>query len=139
MAVSNDAVYAQKPVNFAAKATAAKTTMSDSTNAVLLHTASANGDVVTRVKARPQGTATAGVCYLFTSKDSGTTLSMKEAEAAAADTVSTTDAPAPISFSNISEDAPMLLSPNEQLYCAISVALSAGYVFEGHAEQLTPQ
>lgn len=138
MAYSNEAVYSQSIVTFAAKATAAKTTMTDSTNAVLAYTAPTEGAVITRLRARPLGTtASATVLYAFTSTDSGTTLAMKDvAFSSAADTVSTTDAPATIDFGVSAED-PIYLAGSERLYVAASVALAAGWQFEGHGEVLT--
>lgn len=137
MATSNDPIFATGVRNFAAKATAAKTTYSDNTSAVLLFTADADGSLVTRCKARAIGTTSgATVLYLFTSPDGGTTLFLKEAILlGTVDSVSTTDAPATTDF-GYSKDNPLALSPNERLYCAISVALAAGFIFEGQAEDL---
>lgn len=137
MAVSYDPMCVAKLKNFAAKATAAKTTMSDSTNAVLLYTAPTDGAEIPRLKARANGTNTQSVLYLFTSADAGTTLHLKEAIDAAAQTISTTAAQDAIDF-GCTESAPMVLSGGERLYCAASVALAAGWEFEGQAKEYTP-
>lgn len=136
MAYSNEAVYPQGGKNFAAKATAAKTTMSDDANAVLLYTAPAGQMArVKRCNAWPQAANTATVCYLFTKASASSTLFMKSAkQAAAQSSISTTVAQTPIDMSP-SEDEPLILSPGEALYCAISVALTAGFVFEGQVEE----
>lgn len=133
MAYSNDPICFAGIANFAAKATAAKTTMEDATNAALLYTAPTNGAEITRAKARALGTLSgATVLYLFTSSDAGVTLRLKEAVLISSDTVSTTDPPTATDL-NASEDVPIVLSGGERLYCGISVALAAGVLFEGHA------
>src|SRR4051812_11417021 len=55
-------------------ATAAKTTMNDAANAVLLAAASTNGSVLRRLAALPRATVTATQLHLWRSPDSGTTL-----------------------------------------------------------------
>jgi hypothetical protein len=136
MTTSNEAIYPQGIRNFAAKATAAKTTMTDTTNAVLLVTAGANGSLVKRCRARANGASADSVLYLFTCVDGGSTLHMKEVMDAPVDgSVSTTVAQQVIDMGP-SEDEPMRLSPLEKLYCAASVALAAGWEFEGDLEDL---
>ena len=136
MAVSYDPMCVANLESFHAKATAAKTTMTDSTNAVLLYTAPADGAEIPRLKARANGTNTASVLYLFTSSDAGTTLHLKAAVDAAAQTISTTAAPDEIDF-GVTESAPMVLGGTVRLYCATSVALAAGWEFEGQAKEYT--
>jgi hypothetical protein len=133
VAFVNDPVFTQGVVNFAGKATAAKTALEDNTNAILLYTAPTNGALITSTKARALGTNTASVLYLFTSADAGTTLRMKAAKNAAAQTISTTAAPDATDF-GFTDEAPLKLSGGERLYGAASVALAAGWIFEGAAE-----
>lgn len=137
MAWSNEAVYTQKPFNFAARATAAKTTMTDNTNAVLAYTAGAEGAIIVRLNARALATPSgATVLYVFTSNDGGTTLALKAAILVSSDTVSTTDPPAQQNMGPSVND-PWRLSPNERLYVAASVALASGWQFEGDGEDFT--
>lgn len=135
MAKTLDPFYSTAVRNVAAKATAAKTTMTDATNAVLLATAGAEGSIVNSCKARTIGTGTVGdtVCYLFTSSDGGTTLHLKANVKHASTAVSTTN-PAPVVDLGPSFDEPMQLSANEKLYCAISVANATGFEFEASLE-----
>lgn len=134
MAVSNEAIYPQGYRNFAAKITAAKTTMTDTTNAVLLFTAGAQGSKVTRAKARANAASADSVLYLFTCVTATSVLHMKEVKDAPVDgSVSTTVAQQVIDF-GYTDDTYILLAPGELLYGAASVALAAGWEFEGHAE-----
>jgi hypothetical protein len=133
MAVTHDPIFTQTVRNIAAKATAAKTTMTDSANAVLLDTAGANGSEYSHISARANGTFTDTVLYLFTSSDAGTTLHQKAAIKVTGATISTTAAPAENSF-GFTKDSPLKLTAGERLYCAASVVLSAGWEFEGTVE-----
>lgn len=135
MALSNEAIYAQGVFNKAAKATAAKTTMDDTTNAVLLYTADDDGALIKRCKAWPQAANGATVCYLFTQTGSGTVYMKAAKQCAAQPSISTTVVATPVDMGP-SEDEPLRLSGGEKLYCAISVALAAGFVFELEGENL---
>lgn len=130
-----DPFYSTSVANIAARATAAKTTMTDGANAVLALTAGAEGAIVNGLNARALGTvSTDTVCYAFTSADAGTTLHLKAAVKIAAATVSASVPPVPVSLGP-TFDAPWELAASERLYIAIGVALTAGVEFEGSAEQ----
>lgn len=141
MATSPDPIFATGFGNLVAKPTTAKTTMTDSTNAVRFQAAGSNweagaeGALITRMKARCLGTGSIGatVCYLFTSPDDGTTLCLKAAKLFSAQTVSTTVPSAEVDFEATFDD-PIALSPGEWLYAAISVTNATGFQFEGSFE-----
>lgn len=134
MATSADPIFATGFDTFVGKATAAKTTFTDATNAVLMLTAGAEGALVTSCLARALATLSgATVYYCFISRDAGTTLALKAAILVSADTVSTTDAPLATDMGP-SEDAPWKLGPGDILYCAISVANATGVQFVGEYE-----
>lgn len=130
MAYSYDPICVKTLGNFAAKATAAKTTMTDSANAVLAYTAPAEGAIITRLHARANGTNGASVLYAFTSADAGTTLHLKHAKTAVGETISTTGVQADNDMGP-TEEEPWYLAGSERLYVASSVALAAGWEFEG--------
>lgn len=122
MAKTFTAPYAQTPQRGTASTTAAHTTLNDiSDDCALLATAGADGAVVTRLAASPLETVTTGVCYLYSSTDSGVSGKLLRAKAMAADTVSTTDAPAEIDF-GYTESAPLRLKAAERLYVGFSLA-----------------
>lgn len=134
MAKTLDPFFSTAVKNIAARATAAKTTMTDSTNAVLAYTAGNEGSVINSLKVRALGTvSTDTVCYAFTSSDGGTTLHLKGAVKIVAATVSASVPPVTGDLGP-TFDAPWELSANEKLYVAIGVALTAGFEFEGSAE-----
>lgn len=137
MAISHDPIFAQGVDNFEAVCTAAKTTYNDTTGAVLLYTAPADGALVTRLKARPRLTVTATQLQLYRSPDAGTTLYLVDSVLMAAYTMAQTTAIPATDFAYTS-DAPLKLGAAERLYAAIGVAAaSPGVVFEGVAEPLT--
>lgn len=141
MAVSNDPIFSTGFGNLVAKATSAKTTMTDSTGAVRFTSAGANweagaeGAIINRLKARCLGAGSIGatVCYIFTSADDGTTLALKAAALFEAQTVSTAIPSATVDL-EASFDEPIQLAPGEWLYAAISVAQATGFQFEGSYE-----
>lgn len=136
MAKTLDPFYSTALENIAARATAAKTTMTDVTNAVLAFTAGNEGAIVNTLYARALGTvSTDTVCYAFTSSDSGTTLHLKGAAKITAATVSASVPPVAADL-GATFDEPWELKASERLYVAIGVALTAGIEFEGSAEQL---
>lgn len=135
MAKTLDPFFSTAVRNVAAKATAAKTTMSDNANAALLFTAGAEGSICNRLLARGLANYTDTVCYVFTSSDSGTTLNLKAAvKASAPGTAISTTAVAPAIDMGASFDAPLQFSANERVYVAISVAQTTGFLFEGSVE-----
>lgn len=120
MAKTFTAPFAQTPQRIAAKVTTAHTTLESATNAVLAFTAGADGALVTRLVFNPtETTGGAGVAYCYRSDD-GSTFYLAEAQAVASDTLSTTDAPAKISFSP-TESSPWRLKASERLYVAFSL------------------
>jgi hypothetical protein len=133
MSKTSDPFFSVSVANIAAKATAAKTTMTDNANAVLAFTAGAEGAIVNTLKARALGTFTDTVIYAFTSSDGGTTLHLKAAVKVTGATVSTT-AVTPSGDLGPTYDEPWQLNANERLYVAASVVLAAGWEFEGSAE-----
>lgn len=114
--------------------TAAKTTYSDTTNAVLAYTAGPNGSSITGIRATPTATVTATQLQVYLSTD-GTTLRLFGTEVAGAYTMAqTTQAPS-IEWSQngspISRDNPIDLGPNERLYVAGGVANAFSWVVQG--------
>lgn len=111
--------------------TAAKTTYNDAANAVLLFTAGANGSLLKSVKAIPRATVTATQLMLFLSNDGGTTLTLLPFNALmAAHTVAVTTA-IPATDLGVSG---LRLSPNDEIYAAIGVALAGGIAFTAEGE-----
>jgi hypothetical protein len=134
MAKTFTAPFAQTPKCVTAVCTAANTTLTDSPDdTVLLVTAGADGSIVTRIDATPRATVTAGVLYLYHSADAGTTRRLIDQVTMPADTVSTTDPGASVSFSKYSETAPLRLAASDRLYVGCSIAVTDGVVFR--AEQ----
>jgi hypothetical protein len=141
MAKTLDPFYSIALGNFAARATAAKTTFTDATNAVRVKVGGTDwevppeGAILNRAQVRCLGAGSipATACYLFTSSDDGTTLSLKSAATFAAQTVSTAAASATVDLL-ASFDEPIQLSAGEWVYVAIGVALAAGFQFEGSFE-----
>ena len=128
MAVTATPVFAQAQRVAMAVCTAAKTTMNDAANAVLLATAGANGSLVTTLTAIPRATVTATQCQLYVSGDGGTTLNLVQTMLMPAYTLAQTTANAATDF-GFSDYAPLRLGPNDRLYVAIGVALAGGISF----------
>ena len=150
VAVSNTAVWPQIPYHAYAVCTAANTTLSDSPDDTVEISIPAgmltNGGQLTGLWAIPRETATATVLRGYISLDGGTTKREFAAELAAADTVSTTDAPTPIHLqyqgAKISASNPLTIPPTvgggvTKLYVSISVALTAGWVFHAQFADFT--
>lgn len=148
--ISNDPLYPQRPFVTQAVVTAANTDIDDSPDAnvaelVLPAGAETDGAVITGLTALPRGTSAATVLYLYESLDNGTTRRLVAAAQAAADTVSTTDAPAPVTFqyqgAAISASNPLLVPPGSgaakpRFFVGASVALAAGWVFRAQGQLL---
>ena len=130
MAKTFTAPFAQTPKRIVARVTTGHTTLNSTTNTVLAYTAGSEGSVVTRVAYSPTETVTAGVAYLYSSLDSGSTIDLLRAKAVAANTVSTTSTPAEVDF-GYTEDAPLRLQASERLYVGFS--LSKTGTFSGDA------
>lgn len=129
MAVTqNKIIYPQSQKFASAVATAAKTTYNDTTNAVLLLTAGADGSVVTSLTAIPRATATATQLQLYVSPDSGTTLYLLSTALLAAYTMAQTTLDPIVDF-GFTQQEPLRLAATNRLYIAAGVALAGGIVF----------
>lgn len=135
MTVTATPVFAQAQRTAMAVCTAAKTTMADTTNAVLLVTAGANGSLITTLTAIPRATVTATQCQLYLSNDGGTTLNLVQTMLMPAYTLAQTTANVGVDF-GFSDYAPLRLGPNDRLYVAIGVALAGGTVFRAAIQDL---
>jgi hypothetical protein len=92
------------------------------TNTQLIFTAGSNGARLTRLTFLPQETTGgSGVIQIFRSIDGGTTKYWTKAVTFSSDTVSSTDGPVELD-AGFSDDVPMMLSGNEKVYFAPSVA-----------------
>lgn len=129
MAVTqNKIIYPQSQKFASAIATAAKSTYSDNTNAVLLLTAGTDGSVVTDLRAIPRATVTATQLQLYVSPDAGTTLYLARTALMAAYTMAqTTQAPDTDFLYSVAN--PLRLQGGHRLYVAAGVALAGGIVF----------
>ena len=135
MTMNNDPVFAVGQRSAAAVCTAAKTTYSDTANAVLLVTAGANGSLISRLSAIARATVTATQLQLYLSTDGGTTLILLTTQLMAAYTMAQTTQ-APLVDFGYTDSAPLRLGPNERLYAAIGVALVGGVAFSATAQDL---
>lgn len=127
MAKTFTAPFSQTTKRIKAKVTAAHTSLETTTNAVLSYTAGTEGAVVTRLVFNPiETTGGAGVAYVYSSVDSGSTLHLLEAQAVASDTLSASDGPTKISFSP-TEDLPWRLEASERLYVGFSLAKAGSF------------
>lgn len=132
MAVTpNSVVTPQNVKHSTAVCTAAKTDLSNNTNAVRLLAAASNvnGVLVKRVYAIPRGTSVATQLQLFTSKDAGVTLSFSNSALLPAYTNSNNTRVEKGEFTDITADFPARLEAGEELWCGTGVALTAGIVF----------
>jgi hypothetical protein len=123
-AVPNSIVTPQTPRSASVLTNAAQGTFPPTTapsNTFLLLTAGTGGGRLTRLRATPQTTIAAAVHQLFRSRDSGTTKFFVQGVTQGAVTVNSTTAAIPVDF-GYSEDNPLVLGPNEQLYVACSVS-----------------
>lgn len=118
---------------FSAVATAAKTTLDDAANAVLLTTAGASGAVVYGLTALARATVTATKCQLYRSTDGGVTLHLIRTALMSAYTMAQTTVQTITDF-GFTETSPLRLAANERLYVGIGVALAGGVVFHGQGE-----
>jgi hypothetical protein len=115
--------------------TAAKTTYADSTNAVKLVTAGANGTLVFGLKAIPRATVTATQLQLFRSPDNGTTMNLINTQLMNAYTMAQTTQDPVVDF-GYSEGAPLRLGASDTLWVGIGVALAGGIAFDAVCEDL---
>jgi len=130
MALSNLAVFAQKPMTGTVVVTgAAGAINSDAPTGVsLLMTAGQDGAILTRLWAIPRGTVGAGSLLLFIQGTDGA-VRLIDSEALAAFTSSTTVALPETVFSNYSENTPLRLAAGDKLYVGNQVAAASGMVF----------
>lgn len=130
MAVTpNSIVTPQTPRSQQAVCTAAKTTYGDAANLVTLFVAGGNGARITRLWTVPRATVTATQLQLYKGQ-AGSPVLYKTGVMAAYTMAQTTECP--VTDFGFSEDNPLILDANEELSCAIGVALAGGIAF--HAE-----
>lgn len=128
MAKTFTAPFAQTQKTLTAVLTAASVVTTDAaTNTVLCATAGADGALVTKVSLMPRATITATAAYLFVSKYNGTTLRLIDSVLIPAYTMAATTA-TPVTLFSMSQDAPLRLEANDNLYVSIGVALAGGVV-----------
>lgn len=123
MAVTaNSIITPQTPQSGNAACTTANTTYTTSpTNTVLLATAGANGARVTRISAIPLETLAGAVqLQLFRSRNGGTTKVFFESAVAPVYTMADTTE-VPTTDFGFSDDNPLILAANEQVYAAVRV------------------
>jgi hypothetical protein len=92
---------------------------------VLIATMGANGGRVVGLKSIARATIAAMAAGLYTSTDAGVTKKLIRGLTLSADTVSATDAPLTQDW-GLSEDTPMILAANTQLFVQTGVTLAAG-------------
>lgn len=136
MAVTPNNIITPQAVKTAnAVCTAAKSTYADSTNAVKLLTAGANGSVLYGLTAVPRATVTATQLQLYRSPDNGTTMYLINSALMGAYTMAQTTA-APVTDFGYSETVPLRLGSSDTLWVGAGVALSGGIVFDARYEDL---
>jgi hypothetical protein len=137
MAVSHDPVYAQGIRAVAGVTTAAKSTMSDTTHAVKIFTAGANGSLVRRLRARPRATlSAANRLMLFRVASGGTPVTLCDSAVMTAHTFADTTAIPETAFATYSYVDPLRLAPNEELWAGMATALAGGVAWDGDGEDL---
>ena len=120
--------------------TAAKTTYSDNTNAVLFDTAASMGTAYSHIAATPRATVTVTQLQLY--KCVGSTYSLIATALMGAYTMTQTTQPPITAFTHcdgtpLSESNPLKIEFGASLYVGIGVALAAGIVFVGQAGDYT--
>lgn len=131
---TNTAIFPQSlSTHTAVTATAVTSLNTDAaSNIEQLLVAGPGGAEITALTVLPRATSAATVGYVLISTDGGTTKRLVAAKTIAADTVSTTDAPAVVDF-GYSDSAPLRLGPATIVYVGVSVALAAGWVWHAQA------
>jgi hypothetical protein len=136
MAVSTNSIVTSQSLKTAnAICTAAKTTLNDAANSVLLLAAQTNGAILYKLTALARATVTATKLQLYRSPDAGTTLYLIASATMAAYTMANTDSQTAVDF-GYSETNPLRLSSSDALYVGASVALAGGIVFDATFEAL---
>ena len=123
-------LFAQLPLHWSAIASTSNSSWTGNpSNVQVLGSAGASGALLTRVVARPRATATANFVQIFHSASGGTIMTLLDGKTMAADTVSSSDAPAEVAFS-ASETLPWRLAANDILLVGISLAIADGVSFQ---------
>ena len=128
-AVANSHIRPQSWRTENAVCTAAKTTYSNSTNAVKLLDADADGSWVTDLYAMPRDTVTANQLQVYRSPDDGTTMYLVDSALMGAYTMAQTTAVPVTELTKATEAEPLKLDNGESLWVGVGVALAAGIVF----------
>lgn len=137
MAVTHDPVFAQGYRRVEGITTAAKSTYGDTTNAIKIFTAGANGSHVKRLRARPRGTiAAVNKLLLFRVTTGGTPVTLADSVEMAAHTYADTAKVPETLFTSYSYQDPLRLAPLEELWAGQATALAAGIAWDGDAEDL---
>lgn len=137
MSVTHDPVYSQGIRSVSGVTTAAKSTLNDTTNAVKIFTAGANGSLVKRLRARPRATlSAANKLLLLRVSAGGTIITLADSVAMAAHTFADTAAIPETGFPTYSYVDPLRLGPNEELWAGQATALAGGIAWDGDAEDL---
>jgi hypothetical protein len=135
--VTHDPVYAQGLRSVSGTTTAAKSTLTDTTNAVKIFTAGANGSFVKRLRARPRATVSAAnKLLLFRVSAGGATVTLIDSALMGAHTLADTTAIPETPFTTYSYLDPLRLGPSEELWAAQATALAGGIAWDGDAEDL---
>lgn len=130
MAKTHKAAFVQTEKNENAVVTAIPAAINTDTptNTSLITTAGADGALLTSLTAIPRATVAATLLYLWISSDGGTTKRLLKTVLMAAHTVAV-NTEIPATDFGYTEDAPLRLEANEELYVGIGVALAGGIVF----------
>lgn len=136
MAVTaNSIITAQSLKSANAVCTAAKTTYADSTGAVKIITAGAQGSVLYSLKAVPRATVTATQLQLYRSPDNGSTMYLINSALMLAYTMAQTTA-APVTDVGYSETSPLRIAAGDTIWVGAGVALAGGISFDAQYEDL---
>lgn len=137
MTVTHDPVYTQGLRPVTGITTAAKSTYSDTANAVKIFTAGANGSLVKRLRARPRATlSAANKLILIRVSAGGTVINFVDSVLMAAHTFADTTAVPETGFPTYSYVDPLRLGPLEELWVGQATALAGGIAWDGDAEDL---
>lgn len=139
MAVTPVPAFAQAVRAAACVCTAAKTTLNDGTNAVLLCTAGTNGSLITRLGAYPRATVTATQLQVYIYD--GANYYLAASALMAAYTMANTTAIPSTAIVDANGNAftftnPLDLQSGWSLYAGAAVALAGGIVFQADIRDL---
>lgn len=137
MAVTHDPVFAQGYRRVTGITTDAKTTLGDTTNAVKLFTAGADGSHVKRLRVRPRGTVTTVTkLMLFRVTTGGTAITLADSVEMNTHTLADTAKIPETLFTSYSYQDPLRLAPLEEIWGAQATAWAFGLAWDGDAEDL---